>query len=289
MSEDVALDVIVRFHDVDRIAALDRCIFSLIGQEYRPLQICLVTQRFTSTAINETRKRLQPLLDIDTSVNLIILNWENPDPTDARSVLINLGLNSATGRYLAFLDYDDAIYPEAYRLLIDRLQCTNAAIAFGGTCWKVTEFYGNLPYVKSKKFPYKGSGLRSLFTQNFCPIHSFIVDRQRIPLQFLYFDPLITRAEDYDFLLRICSQFPSDFESLGKTIADYYIKTDGTNTINTEWAESLGGYGEWEQAEIFLEQRRRMTPISADVQRSLGLKPLPYLTIRTLLDTLPPD
>jgi hypothetical protein len=284
MSDNETLDVIVRFHDIDRLDSLDRCVFSLLAQDYRPLQLHLVVQRFTDAMIETTRERLQPLLEIDRAVGFNILNWSHPEPRDARSALANLGFAAAQGRYLGLLDYDDTLYPEAYRLLVSRLRESSAAIAFGGICRKVMTDCAGISYVMTKQFPYRGAGLRDLFTGNFCPIHSFLLDRARIPSQFIFFDPLITRAEDYDLLLRICSQFPSDFSLVETIIGDYYIRTDGSNTVNTEWAAKPDASTDWLLAEAFLAQRRRITPVSAEVQRMLGLAPRPGLTIRDLLD-----
>lgn len=283
-SDDESLDVIVRFHDVRRLRALDRCVFSLVGQKYRPLHIYLAVQRFTPAMIEETRASLAPLLLIDHPPHLSVLNWEHPEPADARSVLLNLGLGRGKGRYVAFLDYDDTLNPEAYRLLVGQLRRGGAAIAFGGVGVKISDVYSEFHYPREKRFPFDGSGLRDLFRRNFCPIHSFVIDRRRIPLAFLYFDPGMTRAEDYDFLLRICAQFPSDFTLVKTIIGEYFIKTDGSNTINTEWAYNDARNAAWQVSENFLEQRRRMTLVSFDVQRMLGLDPLPDLTIRRLLD-----
>ena len=223
-------------------------------------------------------------MEIDGEIGLTLLNWPHAEPSDGRSALANLGFEAAQGRYLAFLDYDDTSYPEAHRLLIGRLRAGPAAVAFGGICWKIMDRDSGFPYAVAKQCPFKGSRLRDLFVGNFCPIHSFVIDRTRIPRQFMFFDPLLTRAEDYDFLLRICSQYESDFSLVGTIIGDYCIKTDGTNTINTEWRPSPDGSAAWVEAEAFLEQRRRMTPVSTSVQRLLGLPPRSNLTIRDLLD-----
>ena len=116
MSEQ--MDTIVRYHDVSRTMELERCVFSIVGQSYRPLNIILTTQRFSEDEIEATRSVLAPMIDSDDEVMLTILNWDQAEPADARSELLNLGLRGATGRYLAFLDYDDVLYPEAYELLV---------------------------------------------------------------------------------------------------------------------------------------------------------------------------
>lgn len=286
MTDDV-LDVIVRFHDVRRLRELDRAIFSLIGQSYSPLHIHLAVQRFTPEMIEETKAALAPLFAIEGAPDLSVMNWEHQEPIDARSALANLGFESAQGRYLAFLDYDDVIYPEAYALLIDQLRHSGTAIAFAGICAKEIDVYENFSYTREKKYPFVGTDLFDLFRNNFCPIHSFVIDRHQIPRQFLFFEPMLTRAEDYDFLLRICAQFPSDFSLVRTIIGDYYFKSDGSNTVITELSNSRAGRAEWEASESFIEGRRRTTRLSAAVQRSPWFKRrAPALTIRSVLDRM---
>src|SRR3954469_11876128 len=111
MSE--AINTVVRFHDVRRLPELTRCIFSLVGQTYRPLRILLLTQRFSEGEIAETQAALAPFLEGETDVELVVKNWAHAEPADARSALLNLGVQEAAGRYLAYLDYDDALYPDA--------------------------------------------------------------------------------------------------------------------------------------------------------------------------------
>lgn len=53
---------------------------------------------------------------------------------------------------------------------------------------------------------YKGDGLLALLRQNFCPIHSFVLDRSKVDPEDLYFDQTMWRDEDYDFLIRICAR-----------------------------------------------------------------------------------
>jgi glycosyltransferase involved in cell wall biosynthesis len=284
MSSNEQLDVIVRFHDVRRLHELDRAIFSLVSQDYRPLYIILVLQRFTQEEIAVTRKTLAPLEGFENARQIKVLNWNENEPPDGRSALINLGIKNANGRYIAFLDYDDVLYPEAYELLIGRLRTTQAAIAFGGICANRIEAFDAYCYVKNKTFPFIGNNVLDLFRRNFCPIHSFVIDTTKIAREDLFFDPMISRAEDYDFLIRLCVKYASDFELSTTYIGAYYLKNDGSNTILTETATTAERVAAWEDAESFLEGRRRVTPVSAAVQRALGLDPVQGLTVRRLLD-----
>jgi hypothetical protein len=283
MSNNEQLDVVVRFHDVRRLHELDRAVFSLICQNHRPLRILVVLQRFTPEEIAVVRVVLAPLQELENAPEMKVLNWNESEPPDGRSALINLGIQEATGRYLAFLDYDDVLYPEAYEFLIGRLRATQAAIAFGGICANQIDAFDAYCYIKNKTFPFIGNNVLDLFQQNFCPVHSFVLDSTKIARQDLSFDPMISRAEDYDFLIRLCAQYLSDFQLASTYIGAYYLKTDGSNTILTESAPTAERVAAWEDAESFLEGRRRVTLVSAAVQRSLGLTPIPGLTVRRLL------
>jgi hypothetical protein len=279
MQDDMRIDVVVRFHSPARLRELDRCLFSLFSQSHRPLQVHLAVQRFSAEEVSLVQEKLAPLLQLQPPIGIEILNWQEDEPPDARSVLINFGVEAAQGRYLAFLDYDDVLYPEAYDMLIEKLRATGAAIAFGGICVKEIAISEVCDYTCQKRFPFSGDSLVDLFRDNFCPIHSFVIDRSRVSRQDLFFEPAMTRAEDYDFLIRLCAKYPSDFSMVKTIIGDYYYKDDGSNSILTQSSRAL-------DTEAFLEGRRRITLVSSSVQRSLGLDPDPELTVRQLVDNL---
>ncbi len=285
MNGSDGIDVIVRFHDMNKLRKLDRAVFSLVMQSYRPLHIHLTTQRFAPTETAAVQAALEPILSMDSAPSLSVHNWSNMEPADARSALANLGFAAASQRYLAFLDYDDVVYPEAYELLISQLQASGDAIAFGRICVKETEVFSRFDHSRGKQFPFKGESVVDLFKENFCPIHSFVLDRTRLPVQLCFFEPLMTKNEDYDFLLRICAQCPANFSLINTIVGDYRLNSDGSNTILTESATTSEGILGWLDAEAFIEARRRTTPVSKAVQHSLGIRdPVANISIRALLD-----
>ena len=284
MSEQI--DTVVRFHDVSRLVELQRCVFSLVGQSYRPLNIILATQRFSENDIYETRKALAALIDAEEDVTLAIVNWDRTEPEDARSELLNLGLLAAEGRYLAFLDYDDVLYPEAYELLVSRLKESAAAIAFAAVRIMRLDVYERYLYTTEEIIPgYRGAGLIDLLRNNFCPLHSYVIDRKQMAGDLILFEATMTMQEDYDWLLRLCARFTSDFSLVNTRIGDYYYKTDGSNTVPT-----VGGITKKEQVKLdavitAMEVQRRMTVVSDVVQKSLGIsEPNEKATIRDVID-----
>ncbi|MGJ7582378.1 glycosyltransferase [Variovorax sp. RHLX14] len=283
------VDCIIRFHDGSRIMELERCIFSLIGQTHSNVHIILATQRFSVDEQDRLRAAFEPMLSTFGAPALTIVNWQFEFPRDARTELLNLGLGAVTGRYVAFLDYDDTLYPQAYETLMSRLENTSAAIAFASVrTVKVDVYTDFVNVVGPVKAPFAGSGLFDLIRGNFCPIHSYMIDRARLPKEILAFDTALNWEEDYDFLLRICAYAPADFELLGSFIGDYYFKTDGSNSIWTDDMLSASKISIYREVAARIEMRRQLTRISADVQAGLDdhYSFDPELTIRGLLERL---
>ncbi|MEQ8735665.1 MAG: glycosyltransferase family 2 protein [Rhodospirillaceae bacterium] len=283
MSEQ--MDVIVRFHDARRLSELKRCVFSLTHQSYQPLCVILAVQRFSDSEIKSLRTALDELSD-GYDLEIKIVNWEKPEPVDARSALLNLGIANAEGRYLAFLDYDDVMYPEAYETLISRLKTTDAAIVFASVRVMLLDVYEDFFYAAEQVTPgYRGSGLIDLLRNNFCPLHSYAIDRHKILNAELSFDTVRTMQEDYDLLLRICAKYASDFGLIGTQIGDYNYKSDGSNTVPTGGALSGEVLAQLEAVKTAMEVRRRTTAVSLDVQNSLGLsEAIEGATIRDVID-----
>lgn len=280
------LDVIVRFHDLARIFELRRAIFALVCQTYRPVSITLVTQRFSDADLACLKDDLSAVLDIDKTVSVAYANYAEPEPRDARACLLNLGIAKATGRYLAFLDHDDTIFSEAYANLIYELSGANCAIAFGGIAMKDIDVFGDALLV-NKRRTFKAGNLIDLFYDNFCPIHSFVIDRQMVAKSDLRFDESLHMLEDYDFLLRLCSTYASSFRLVHDTVGDYYFKNDASNTLPGEIVMGSESAAEFNAIGSEIAERKRRYQLSEVVQRQLGVfSAARPLTIAKAIDQL---
>lgn len=284
------VDCIVRFHDVRRLDELTRCIFSLLGQQYRPVNVILALQRFSEQDVATTRASLAPFFALSGSPTLQICNLDQPTPKDARTLLLNMGLGAAQGRYVGFLDYDDVLYPEAYRLLVSQLQGTGAAIAFASVRVVLADvFPGFLHIEKEMPVPFGlGDNLRDLFDANFCPIHSFLIDRQQVDEVDLMFDSALNWEEDYDLLLRICAKYRSSFALIATRVGDYYFKKDASNSTPFNGLHTAGLRQAYDRVSTMIEARRRTTHVSPMVQAEFGLHPVsPDMTIRDFMSRVP--
>jgi hypothetical protein len=281
------IDCIVRFHDSMRLYELNRCIFSLVGQLHRPLNIILVVQRFTDDQMASVCAALLPVLSLPDAPTFHLKNLDNSIAIDARTELLNLGLSEAHGQYVAFLDYDDVLYPEAYTILVNRLRTTAAAIAFASVRPVKVDVLPQFIRTVGLMASFRGENLKDLFRANFCPIHSYLIDRSIVAPQTLFFDTRLAWEEDYDLLLRICAAYPSDFSALGTMIGDYYHKSDGSNTVAISAGLSPDQMKSYERVSAAIEESRRSTYLSPPVKKQLGFaEDTPAMNIREALAAL---
>lgn len=130
MAKTPIISVIVPVYKVELY--LDRCVESILAQTYTALDIILVDDGSpdNSGAMCDEWARK------DDRVRVI--HKENGGLSDAR----NFGLNVATGEYIVFIDSDDVIHPDMFRVLLQAMQETDAQIA---TCEVTHTFEGDAP------------------------------------------------------------------------------------------------------------------------------------------------
>lgn len=227
------VSTIVRFHDVTRIALLERAIQSLHGQTGAKVQPIIVLQRFSEEAAAVVRDAVSRQWFFTDQPVPEIINCAGDGSQDMRSALLNRGVErhlKLKNRYLAFLDYDDVMYSHAYRILVEALQSSGAAIAFASVEVARVVSLKDYEFVYELSKPYRGKNKLDLMKDNFCPLHSYLIDTSRVEARELRFREELSRLEDYDFLLRVAGRNPCDFSSLDKNIGLYILRTDGTNS-----------------------------------------------------------
>jgi hypothetical protein len=231
------VDVIVRLHDFGRLLEFDAALFSLFNQSFRPVHAIVVTQAFDVDSLAKTQKIIDAFDWTGRGHQLpSLINVEAPHGHDIRAQLLNVGIGLARNRFLAFLDSDDYLYTHAYEYLVEEALKSGAALTFGNiVCRHVRVFEKFIYSFKTESDIFRGDGLEDLLVGNFCPIHSFVVDRNQVSPQDLKFNPVLQRLEDYDFLLRLCSRYATHFESRKRAIGVYTWHLDGRGT--TEFGE----------------------------------------------------
>ena len=107
--EKPLISVIVPVYKVEKY--LDRCVESIVNQTYENLEIILVDDG----SPDNCPQMCDAWAEKDSRIKVI--HKENGGVSSAR----NIGLDSATGEYIGFVDSDDYIEPEMYEMLMNAL------------------------------------------------------------------------------------------------------------------------------------------------------------------------
>ncbi len=251
------ISIIVRFHDESKLYMLEDAIASIATQTYPHIQVIVSTQNIGDKGLKAIQKIIAGYFPENPNIHRII---SNEAKEDARSALLNDGIGVAEGRYLAFLDYDDILYPQAYITLIERCKKSRKAIVVGGCNIGRQEFVGGRYITKSTdQYLTWQKGKFDLLMDNFIPIHSYIIDRRKVKKENLVFNEDLCRLEDYAFLLGLVSKYDFDFEHLLTPLCEYRWRTDGSNTVSV-YDEDEVKKERWEKAEkVISELKERLT------------------------------
>jgi hypothetical protein len=227
-TEEPELSVVMRFHDMKGLRQLEDALFSLCGATGVKVNPIIVTQEFAEPHLTELRGALHIYAPLLSGPPRIVNVKSERQESDQRASLLNAGLNAADSRYVAFLDFDDVVYPSGYHTLITALRSSGAAIAFGRIVTaEVSSIRGEI-YIHRKDRRFNGRSRFDLFANNFCPIHSFVLDTSLVSKDDLWFPDQLAALEDYHFLLRIVAKYPADFSSMVTDVAEYRLRSDHT-------------------------------------------------------------
>ena len=176
------VSVIIRSMDRHTLSeALD----SVALQTYANIEIVVVNAKGAEHSALSDWCGNFPMRFIDSSENL------------GRSHAANVGLNSAKGDYLIFLDDDDAFNPEHIAGLINVLhQQPNTQVAYSGV--RAEDSEKNL--ICLFNYPYEPE---KLLITNYIPIHAVLFSRQLIEVNNIRFDEHLNVFEDWDFWLQL--------------------------------------------------------------------------------------
>ena len=119
VNRETMLSVIVPVYNVE--AYLPRCVDSILAQSYSNLEVILVDDgaKDASGAICDAYAAKDPRVKV--------IHKENGGLSSAR----NAGLDIALGEYIAFVDSDDWIEPDAYQHLLEVMERYDVRLVCG--------------------------------------------------------------------------------------------------------------------------------------------------------------
>lgn len=257
----MGVDVVVRVHDVKRLHELDRTLLSLYCQSFKPVHAIIVMQNFDDAGVKAVKSVVDKYDWAGFGQPVPSLHNAKVAAGDQRTVLLNEGIGQVRHRFLAFLDSDDYMYEDAYGYLIENALSSGSAVTFGNIAIKDVISSQDFVYnCSTRRNMFQGRGLADLMKDNFCPIHSYVIDREKVANNYLYFDPQLTRLEDYDFLLRICADHKCNFATREKYIGVYNWHLDGKNSITVHRAsndeKAAANIKAWTQARELIARRK---------------------------------
>ena len=223
---------IIRFHGGADINLLDNALISLVSQSDCVVQPLIATQDLSSSQMEALVKTAEQYPWNEKYKPIIKNFFSDNKNSDLRSKMLNESLKSVTTKYVAFLDYDDILFSSAYKWLLSRIKKTGKAVAFGRVF--VTKFNKQkMQILERKKIYVHGSDYEEFLANNHAPLHSFLIDMQKINTGDIeYFDDM-KYLEDYYLTLQIFTEGNVDWESLkfNYYVGDYIHSDDGNNTL----------------------------------------------------------
>ena len=200
-----------------------RALTSVAANTFRPIEVVIVYQGNDQAEL----RFLNSLQDEFSGLAIRVLH--NQGIGDRRAENLNIGWAGATGRYLGFLDDDDTLEPHHCALLVAALESSGCVWSYAQTTLRKEN--DELEIVEeSQPFKRHVFSVVGLWTENFIPIHSFLVDRENLveELRERPFCEALDRSEDWDFLIRL--GFFHAPKRVDEFTCNYYVSTGSRNT-----------------------------------------------------------
>lgn len=114
---------------------------------------------------------------------------------------LNFGLTKAQGQYIARMDADDISLPGRFLKQINFLIKHPGVVVVGGQCLTIDK---NSKITGKKLFPVNHIEISELmYTANPLQHPSIMINRELLPKNFAWYNPLLTPAEDLDLYFRL--------------------------------------------------------------------------------------
>jgi len=204
------VSIIVRTKDRPKL--LKRALKSIADQNYRPIEVVLVNDGGCALDDEDIRRILG-----NVSLNYICL-----ETNAGRAHAANVGIGSAKGKYIGFLDDDDELYPIHLVTLVPFLEQSDYKVAYTDSLMVYKEYNShshelNHEVKREVAFSYDFNYDRLVF-ENYIPLMCLLFERELVVTSG-GFDPSLELYEDWDLLIRIGEKYP--FYHIKQVTANY--------------------------------------------------------------------
>jgi hypothetical protein len=218
------LSVVIRAHGACDRVLLKESLKSLAASTFLELEVVVATDT-VDPALQQRLQRVIDSVSFRPPAFAVLTVVDCAGLTDTRSRLLNEGVRRSSGQYLAFLDYDDVVYPDGYRILVDELAASGRGVAAGGT--QVAEVTrakdGALEVGAARPFVHDGRSKLDLFNGNFLPIHSFVINRFVVPKDSILTEESLQRLEDHCLLVNLALVTEFSFAKMSQPVCEYRV------------------------------------------------------------------
>ncbi len=193
----------------DRPKQLMIAIDSVLKQGYSNIELIIV--RDGGCSVSETISEFD-----DTRIKLI-----NLEENIGKSSALNMALDKAKGKYIAYLDDDDFYLPNHLKILVLALEKTSMDFAYSDSEAKIIKLNGETVsnYLIGNEFD-----LTRIEFSNFIP-NLAVMHRNKVIYRF---DPELKTIEDWDFLRRAAMETGAEFIHVPIVTNVFYYREDNS-------------------------------------------------------------
>lgn len=227
------VSTIIRYHRRGDRSALITALLSLIAQAGCRVKPVLAIQDMSDEAIVVLESELARLPWV-AGFEPVIRRYTSTEQTpDLRSLMLNDTLKAVGSGYAAFLDYDDMLFPDAYRVLLQQIKDSGKNATFARVYSTMVDTRTGCVLKRDKVYDY-GDSYIDFVQHNHAPLHSFLLDLDQCDLEAItYFDDM-KYMEDYYLTMQLFTAQGTDWASLRTCgfIGDYIHRIGGdTHTL----------------------------------------------------------
>lgn len=227
------VSTVIRFHQGGSRQLLLNALYSLLAQRDCHVQPWLALQDMSDEQVSELRADLARLPWQEGCQPVLRRHASSEAQPDLRSLLLNDTLKAIGNGFAAFLDYDDVLFPDAYATLLERLKSSGKNASFGRVYSTTVDAASGLVIERKRVYDF-GHTHEEFMLRNHAPLHSFMLNLDRIDLERIHHYDDMKYMEDYYLTLQVFTPDGTDWASLREDvfIGDYiHRRGDATHTL----------------------------------------------------------